>query len=68
MLNWFLDLFGLFVKAKSTVNFISAKTVNFISAEISQEGIKCTKAKKELKAYCPNLYTVTGVQQCTENG
>ena len=24
--------------------------------------------KKELKVYCPNLYTVTGVQQCTENG
>ena len=27
-------------------------------AQTSQEGIKCTKAKKQLGAYCPDIYTV----------
>ena len=27
-------------------------------AQTSQEGIKCTKAEKQLGAYCPDIYTV----------
>ena len=29
-----------------------------ISAQTSQEGIKCTKAKEWLRSSCPNIYTV----------
>ena len=37
-------------------------TVHSISAQISQEGIKCTKVKELLRSYCPKLYTVDSVQ------
>ena len=30
--------------------------VHLISARTSQEGIKCTKAKEYIRAYCPNMY------------
>ena len=33
-------------------------TVCAISAQTSQEGIKCTKAKEQLRSYFPNMYTV----------
>ena len=33
-------------------------TVHSISAQTSQEGIKCTKTKELLRAFCPNIYTV----------
>ena len=29
--------------------------VHSFSAQTSQEGIKCTKAKDYLRAYCPNI-------------
>ena len=32
--------------------------VYLISAQTSQEEIKCMKAKELLRAYCPNIYTV----------
>ena len=32
--------------------------IHSISAQTSQEGIKCTKAKEQQRAYCPNVYTV----------
>ena len=37
--------------------------VGLISAQTSQEGIKYTKAKKQLRAYCPNMYTVPKTSQ-----
>jgi hypothetical protein len=30
--------------------------LHLISAQTSQEGIKCTKAKQPLRAYCRNIY------------
>ena len=33
-------------------------TIHSISVQTSQEGIKCTKDKEQLRAYCPNIYTV----------
>ena len=35
--------------------------LNFYSDQTSQEGIECTKAKEQLRAYCPNIHTVPQV-------
>ena len=32
--------------------------VHSSSAQTSHKGIKCTKAKEQLRPYCPNIYTV----------
>ena len=34
--------------------------VHSFSAHTNQEGIKCTKAKEYLRAYCPNMYIHCG--------
>ena len=46
-LNWFMGHLGR----------VSC-TIHSISAQASQEGIKCTKAEQQLRAYCPNIYTL----------
>ena len=33
-------------------------TVYLISAQTSQEGIKCAKDKEYFRSYCPNIYTL----------
>ena len=49
-LNWFELVYESYGRATSTVHAISAQT--------RQEGIECTKAKEQLRPYCPNIYTV----------
>ena len=39
---------------KHDVTFIREMRVQY--TQTSQEGIKCTKAKKLLRAFCPNIY------------
>ena len=34
-------------------------TVHSISASTVDDGIECTKAQEQLRAYCPNIYTTT---------
>ena len=46
-LNWFMGCLG-----RSTC------IVHSSSAQTSHKGIKCTKAKEQLRPYCPNIYTV----------
>ena len=40
--------------------FIVYWTVLSISAQTSQEGIKCTTAKEWPRSYCPNIYIYSG--------
>ena len=50
LLNWFMDRLCR-----------ALCTVHSISAQISQEGIKCTKFKELPRSYCPKLYIVDSV-------
>ena len=40
--------------------------VHSSSAQTSHKGIKCTKAKEQLRPYCPNIYTVQEGIKCTK--
>ena len=51
LLNWFKLVDGPLGRAACTVHSISAQT--------SQEGIECTTAKEQVRAYCLNIYTVS---------
>ena len=50
LLNQFKLVYGPFGEATCKMQSISGQT--------SQKGIECTKAKDQLRAYCPNIYTV----------
>ena len=46
------------------LSLIAPCIIDLISAQTSQEGIKFTKAKEWLRAYCPNIYTVCWRRLC----
>jgi hypothetical protein len=48
LLNWLKPVDKLF----------GQKNIHSIFAQPSQEEIKCTKSKQQLRSYCPNIYTV----------
>ena len=49
-------------KLESAYSFMLKHSKITVCAQTSQEGIKCTKAKDQLRSYSPNIYTVlTGV-------
>ena len=53
VLNWLKLVYGLFETEEP------APYIEFLPRpDPSQEGIKCTKAKEQLRPYCPNIYTV----------
>ena len=50
------SLWGVLAEQYCTVYSISAPD------QTSQEGNECTTSKEKLRAYCPNIYTVTRLQ------